>query len=174
MALACLLLICFRGVECLTQEKVMLMDNFGSNLLFRSDSPLSKKLGEYQYDALVSYMKKAAKDKGVEFPTEFKLVNIALLQRYFHFMTTETISKFFESNPERGKFISWFVLGMHLGDPDEAWGFFSGIWTRFYRYWNFDNLPGLIDMLQSELKPGDQEDKSTPKVILFHCIDGVS
>ena len=77
-----------------------------NNFLFRGNMPVANHT-VFQYDQLLSYLKKRAAEAGVDFPSNFQLVDISLNNLFDKDLKVE---KAFWSNPDNkklGRFINW-------------------------------------------------------------------
>jgi hypothetical protein len=66
------------SLQTLDPKRVILVDNYGPNLLFRTNDPVNS-TGQFGYDYLVALMKNKTIEAGLEFPSEFYLIDYSLL-----------------------------------------------------------------------------------------------
>jgi hypothetical protein len=86
-------------------------DNGLRNYLFRGNEPVQS--GVMDFNWLVSGISYAAKNASLKsFPSKFYVLDFNLLS--IEIPTWETEKKFFEQNPNLGKFIHWATIGSLL------------------------------------------------------------
>lgn len=161
LALA-LISLCFAVVD---RKRVILVDQIGQNLIFRSNSPADPKAGTYDLELLFSYMRDEAQKHGIEFPEDFTVDAYSFLN-FFEPSHRDPEIDYFSQHPEY-KLTSKIIVGNFVS-PNKYSKSIIKYMAKHYEKWNFDSMGKLATLMHDSLV--EQGDK--PKIIFFHCVAG--
>ena len=137
-----------------------------NNFLFRGNMPVANHT-VFQYDQLLSYLKKRAAEAGVDFPSNFQLVDISLNNLFDKDLKVE---KAFWSNPDNkklGRFINW-PLGLAGIVPPNKFSPSKQKEMANSSVWKVDKIPSRVTDIAAMVNT-----KSTvPTIVYVHCTAG--
>ncbi|KRX11074.1 hypothetical protein PPERSA_05183 [Pseudocohnilembus persalinus] len=146
-------------------ERTFIVDQHGQNFMYRTNMPI--KDGKFQYDELVEVFKQKADEAGLEFPSEFQLVDISLINKS-DYVDLNIERNFFKQNPEKGRFRNYIIIGSLLF-PNSLGAKFRNWMAQSYEYWNYDQQNDLNKYMHDILIDTTTE---LPQIIFFHCEAG--
>eukprot|EP00118_Oscarella_pearsei_P017023 m.167312 g.167312 ORF g.167312 m.167312 type:complete len:263 (+) comp38929_c1_seq8:251-1039(+) len=136
-----------------------------TNFLFRGNMPING--SEFAYEELVVTLRKIAEaQQNLTLPEKFVLTDLSYLNP-LEFKDENIERKFFESNPIKGTFVNWIIVGNLLSpqgmDAKDIKDRASDLSA-----WQIDDLPRRMTDLRTLL----YTNHSLPNVIYTHCEAG--
>ncbi|KAL4462704.1 hypothetical protein ABPG74_000534 [Tetrahymena malaccensis] len=147
------------------KKRVILVDQIGQNLLFRTNSPADPDNKTYELDTLFSYMKQVAEANNIQFPQNFTVDAYSLLNIFEPSHRSPEI-EYFKEHPSY-KLYHKVIIGNFIS-PLHYPAFVRKFMAETYGYWNFDQLQKLVQRMHDNLA----QQEEIPKIIFFHCVAG--
>lgn len=144
-------------------NRTILVDKIEQNLLFRVDTPIVD--GQFAYDLLISAFRNRSALLGIDFPTQFYLVDYNLLHLTDKNLKIER--KYFEAHPYQGRMISYPILGSKIY-ANKLPQFLTNFVSKLYAFWSHDQLQKLTQRVYLDVRIQE----TVPKVVFFHCQAG--
>ena len=159
------LLISLALSENFNPERTRLVDSANGNLLFRGNMPRYAN-GSFAWSAMLNEMKLRAQNKGVQFPTDFQLIDISFLN-VAEEEDLEIEKKFWKENPNLGYLIKWPIVGSLLNPNDIPLDILKEA-LKIYPHDSPDELVKRTQVVYDLLHTKHPK----PVVIYFHCEAG--
>ena len=137
-----------------------------NNFLFRGNMPVANHTS-FQYKELITYFQQRTKDAGIDFPTEFKLVDISLNNLFDKDLKIE---KAFWKNPNNaklGKFINW-PLGLAGIIPPSKFSKEKQREMANSSVWKVDKIPTRVEDIKNMITTKTD----VPTLVYVHCTAG--
>jgi len=148
------------------------MNNASGNFMFRGASPNVAAGTQFDINKLRSAMVQAASDVGVTMPSQFRIIDVNLLNMdEGSYDEGEVISEFtyFRQNPQDGSFLFWQTLGTgsNATDPSIPAPLLQ-VLANTFPAWDNDDLENRALALKALL----DTQTAVPSAIYFHCDEG--
>merc|ERR1711916_60234 len=153
--------------------RVHLIDysNTTGNFLFRTNDPVLAN-GTYAYDELVETMTSVAAAAGISpFPSEFLIMDHSFLSPLLpaEDKDLKVAQDFFADNPDKGKLISWPLVGS-LSNPNKVPSDLREALAKEFPHDDLDKLPSRVPLVNRML---NSSPAPIPIVIVVQCEAGV-
>jgi protein tyrosine phosphatase len=152
-------------------QRLKYIDNYNGNYLFRSGSPLTSDLKNFDIDNITCAMKEQLIQYNMSLIEPFYLIDISLLTQLKNSdkFCLKIEYDFFRNNSRKGIVINYPIFGEPTPPYHMRNCTHRNILATTINQWTNDKLPSLILYIRTIL----EMKMMTPLVILVHCMEGV-
>jgi hypothetical protein len=172
--LVCLLQVLTQQVQCtLSYHRMHVIDynEKSQQYLFRGNFPFDSKSKEFDYNTLVDFLKKKAiEERNVTLPSQFRIVDITLLQDLINRSELKVEREFFQKNPTLGHVKHWTIIGHPLNASSLSSSTRKKM-ALFTPDWDIED--DLINRVEQLYQWIHNSTTSEPTVYYIHCSAGV-